>query len=109
MLLDEINLATSETLDCLHGLLENRSGSLVLLERGDIKPINRDEGFRLFAAMNPATDVGKSQLPVGLRNRYGIILSRPRSKKQVYLLDLLNFSWMNWTQKRIFFRLFSLI
>jgi len=71
VLLDEINLASSETLDCLHGLLEGKDGSLSLLERGDFRPVKRSSGFQLFAAMNPATDVGKAQLPVGLRNRYG--------------------------------------
>lgn len=35
ILLDEINLATAETLECLSGLLEGLSGSLVLLDRGD--------------------------------------------------------------------------
>ena len=34
ILLDEINLATAETLECLNGLLESNSGSLVLTERG---------------------------------------------------------------------------
>lgn len=63
-------MATSETLDCLSGLLENSRESITLLEKGDNCPIYRDSGFRLFAAMNPATDVGKKQLPIGLRNRY---------------------------------------
>lgn len=35
ILLDEINLAAAETLECLSGLLEGRAGSLVLLDRGD--------------------------------------------------------------------------
>lgn len=34
VLLDEINLATAETLDCLCGLLESDTGSVVLVERG---------------------------------------------------------------------------
>lgn len=34
VLLDEINLATPETLECLCGLLESSSCSLVLIERG---------------------------------------------------------------------------
>ncbi|KAI9206667.1 P-loop containing nucleoside triphosphate hydrolase protein [Polychytrium aggregatum] len=70
VLLDEINLATSETLECLSGLLQNASGSLLLLERGDTKPIDRHEGFRLFACMNPANDAGKRDLPPGLRSRF---------------------------------------
>ncbi|KAG7171260.1 Midasin-like 4, partial [Homarus americanus] len=70
VLLDEINLASAETLECLSGLLESNSGSLTLLERGDNKPVTRHPEFRLFACMNPATDVGKKELPAGLRNRF---------------------------------------
>ncbi|XP_025832475.1 midasin isoform X2 [Agrilus planipennis] len=70
VLLDEINLANAETLECLSGLLESREGSLSLLERGDKEPIKRHKDFVLFACMNPSTDVGKKDLPVGLRNRF---------------------------------------
>jgi len=34
VLLDEINLASAETLECLSGLLESASGSIVLADRG---------------------------------------------------------------------------
>ncbi len=34
VLLDEINLATPETLECLNGVLESQQGSVVVLERG---------------------------------------------------------------------------
>ncbi|XP_071480621.1 midasin-like [Diadema antillarum] len=70
ILLDEINLATAETLECLSSLLEGTEGSLVLMERGDTKPVVRHRDFRLFACMNPATDVGKKELPPGIRNRF---------------------------------------
>ncbi|KAI3364212.1 hypothetical protein L3Q82_010816 [Scortum barcoo] len=70
ILLDEINLAAAETLECLSGLLEGNTGSLVLLDRGDTEPLIRHPDFRLFACMNPATDVGKRNLPLGLRNRF---------------------------------------
>ncbi|KDR17835.1 Midasin, partial [Zootermopsis nevadensis] len=70
VLLDEINLASAETLECLSGLLDGSAGSLYLLERGDQEPIKRHRDFRLFACMNPATDVGKKDLPAGLRNRF---------------------------------------
>ncbi|XP_041831629.1 LOW QUALITY PROTEIN: midasin [Melanotaenia boesemani] len=70
ILLDEINLAAAETLECLSGLLEGSAGSLVLLDRGDTEPLVRHPDFRLFACMNPATDVGKKNLPLGLRNRF---------------------------------------
>uniref|UniRef100_A0A8B9KRB9 Midasin n=1 Tax=Astyanax mexicanus TaxID=7994 RepID=A0A8B9KRB9_ASTMX len=70
ILLDEINLAAPETLECLSGLLEGSAGSLVLLDRGDTEPLVRHSDFRLFACMNPATDVGKRNLPLGIRNRF---------------------------------------
>ena len=41
----------------LSGLLEG--GSLILNERGDIDPIPRHKNFRVFACMNPPTDIGK--------------------------------------------------
>ena len=34
VLLDEINLASAETLECLSGLLESCSGSVILADRG---------------------------------------------------------------------------
>ena len=34
VLLDEINLAAAETLECLSGLLESSTGSIVLMDRG---------------------------------------------------------------------------
>jgi midasin (ATPase involved in ribosome maturation) len=70
ILLDEINLASTETLECLSSLLQSASGSILLTERGDSVPIKRHPNFRLFACMNPATDVGKKDLPRGLRSRF---------------------------------------
>ena len=57
ILLDEINLAPAETLERIGGILESETGSIVLSERGDGKPIPCHPRFRLFGAMNPATDV----------------------------------------------------
>jgi len=67
--LDEINLASAETLQCLSSLLES-DGTVTIYEKTDSKPISRHPNFRLMAAMNPATDVGKKDLPPGIRNRY---------------------------------------
>ena len=36
----------------------------------DAEPVFRHEQFRMFACMNPANDVGKKDLPVGIRNRF---------------------------------------
>ncbi|XP_011196368.2 midasin [Zeugodacus cucurbitae] len=69
ILLDEINLASAEMLECLSTILEP-DGSVVLLERGDFTPVKRHPDFRIFACMNPNTDVGKKDLPVGIRNRF---------------------------------------
>lgn len=69
ILLDEINLASTETLECLSTILEP-NGSVVLLEKGDYKPVTRSPNFRIFACMNPSTDVGKKDLPQGIRNRF---------------------------------------
>ncbi len=35
----------------------------------DSEPVVRHPDFRLFACMNPATDVGKKDLPPGIRSR----------------------------------------
>ncbi len=70
VLLDEINLASSETLQRLCGLLDDSRGSVTLTEKGDSEPLYRHPDFRLFAAMNPATDAGKKDLPSSLRARF---------------------------------------
>uniref|UniRef100_A0A8D1BB25 Midasin n=1 Tax=Sus scrofa TaxID=9823 RepID=A0A8D1BB25_PIG len=87
ILLDEINLAAPETLECLSGLLEGSSGSLVLLDRGDTEPLIRHPDFRLFACMNPATDVGKRNLPPGIRNRFTeLYVEELESKEDLQIL-----------------------
>ncbi|EFA84854.1 type A von Willebrand factor domain-containing protein [Heterostelium album PN500] len=68
VLLDEINLATSETLESLSGLFEG--GSLTLTEKGEVEPVTRHPNFKVFACMNPPTDIGKKDLPPGIRNRF---------------------------------------
>ncbi|CAM6097712.1 unnamed protein product [Calypogeia fissa] len=70
ILLDEVNLAPSETLERLTGVLEGEKGSLCLTERGDVESIKWHPDFRIFACMNPATDVGKRDLPISLKNRF---------------------------------------
>lgn len=70
ILLDEINLATQETLECLSGLLESHDSSVLLLERGDTTPVQRHPNFRIFGCMNPAGDAGKRQLSSSLLSRF---------------------------------------
>ena len=68
--MDEINLASSETLERLCGLLDDAHGSVTLTEKGDSEALVRHPNFRIFAAMNPATDAGKKDLPSSLRSRF---------------------------------------
>lgn len=70
ILLDEINLAPPQVLERVMGLLEGGSGGLVLLERGDSEPVPQHKAFRLFGAMNPATDAGKRHLSKQIRAHF---------------------------------------
>lgn len=73
VLLDEINLAPPDTLESLAGLFSDGlsgSRSIVLSDAGKIEQIEAHPDFRIFGAMNPATDIGKRDLPFGLRSRF---------------------------------------
>eukprot|EP00890_Picochlorum_soloecismus_P003681 jgi/Picsp_1/4313/NSC_01821-R1_type a von willebrand factor domain-containing protein len=70
LLLDEINLAPTEVLERISEILDRTSQGLVITERGDVERIARHEDFRIFGAMNPATDAGKKGLPLLLRSRF---------------------------------------
>jgi len=75
ILLDEINLATSETLQSLSGILEGKS--VLLSDKGDLNFVPRHPDFRLFAAMNPPTDVGKKELADNIRCRFTEVYVSP--------------------------------
>lgn len=73
VLLDEINLASPDTLESIADLLQSgpdAAPSILLSETGEIERIQAHPNFRVFGAMNPATDVGKRDLPLGLRSRF---------------------------------------
>ena len=70
ILLDEINLASSETLEALIPLLASNTSSLTLIEKGSLEPVPRHPSFRIFGSMNPATDVGKKNLPHSVRSSF---------------------------------------
>ncbi|KAK5664014.1 hypothetical protein OQA88_228 [Cercophora sp. LCS_1] len=84
VLLDEINLASPDTLESIAGLFQPNP-SLLLSETGEIERIQAHPNFRVFGAMNPATDVGKRDLPLGLRSRFTEIYvnSPDRDKKDL--------------------------
>ena len=73
VLLDEINLAPSETLERIASILDSSESSVTLTERGDTESVPRHSNFRLFACMNPPTDVGKKDLPQVLKARFSEI------------------------------------
>ncbi|KAG7192420.1 uncharacterized protein KQ657_001821 [Scheffersomyces spartinae] len=71
LLLDEINLASSDTLESIADLLtEVDNRSILLTERGDVESIKAHPDFRIFGCMNPSTDVGKKDLPPSIRSRF---------------------------------------
>lgn len=72
LLLDEMNLAAPETLDSISDLLAEymNQRSVLLSEKGDVESIKAHPEFRIFGCMNPATDVGKKDLPQSIRSRF---------------------------------------
>lgn len=73
VLLDEVNLASPDTLENIASLLNHGSEgspSVLLSEAGDVERVFGHPDFRIFGAMNPATDAGKRDLPPGLRSRF---------------------------------------
>lgn len=73
VLLDEINLASPETLENIASLLHHGNEgppSVLLSEAGDVERVVGHPNFRIFGAMNPATDAGKRDLAPGLRSRF---------------------------------------
>jgi midasin (ATPase involved in ribosome maturation) len=72
-----------QALERIAGLLEDvagGSGSLVIAERGDAEGVPRHPNFRLFGAMNPATDAGEcasidavGEVQQGQANRQGAL------------------------------------
>ncbi|KAF8466620.1 hypothetical protein BDZ91DRAFT_848756 [Kalaharituber pfeilii] len=79
VLLDEINLAAPDTLESIADLLkEGGQGSILLLEKGAVDRIVAHPDFRIFGCMNPATDVGKRDLPPALRSRFTELYVSPQ-------------------------------
>ncbi|KAK6849468.1 hypothetical protein PG995_013301 [Apiospora arundinis] len=86
VLLDEINLASPDTLESIADLFAsgpNDEPSLLLSETGEIERVVAHPEFRIFGAMNPATDIGKRDLPLGLRSRFTeLYVSSPDKDKK---------------------------
>ncbi|KAK6456713.1 uncharacterized protein RJT20DRAFT_126757 [Scheffersomyces xylosifermentans] len=75
LLLDEINLASADTLESIADLLSEsiNQRSVLLTEKGDVESIKAHPQFRIFGCMNPSTDVGKRDLPLSIRSRFSEI------------------------------------
>ena len=62
-------LLLPQALERIAGLLEDvdsgGAGGLVISERGDAEGVPRHPSFRLFGAMNPATDAGEGAVVRG--------------------------------------------
>ncbi|OCB87744.1 P-loop containing nucleoside triphosphate hydrolase protein [Sanghuangporus baumii] len=90
VLLDEVNLASPETLECIASLLQGPSSSITLTEQGSLEPVPRHPDFRLFACMNPATDVGKKDLSNNIRARFTEIEVAPPDDDQEALVSVID-------------------
>jgi midasin len=91
VLLDEINLASPDTLESIADLLYSGPGgmpSILLSETGDVERVQAHPDFRIFGAMNPATDIGKKDLPMGLRSRFAEIFVDSPDRDFDCLLDI---------------------
>ncbi|KAF5221371.1 hypothetical protein ECC02_005613 [Trypanosoma cruzi] len=69
ILLDELNLATTEVLERVSSVLGDVN-ALFLTDKGNCEPIQRHKNFHVFANMNPPTDFGKKDLPPSLRSKF---------------------------------------
>ncbi|CCE62256.1 hypothetical protein TPHA_0C01000 [Tetrapisispora phaffii CBS 4417] len=91
LLLDELNLALADTLENITELLNDSSSrSLLLSEKGDTEPIKVHPDFRIFGCMNPATDVGKRDLPSGIRSKFTEIYVHSPDKDITDLLSIID-------------------
>lgn len=91
LLLDEINLASADTLESISELLSDASSrSILLSEKGDAEPIKAHPDFRIFACMNPATDVGKRDLPTGIRSKFTEIYVHSPDRDITDLLSIID-------------------
>ncbi|AEY98895.1 FAGR074Cp [Eremothecium gossypii FDAG1] len=91
LLLDEVNLASADTLESIADLLsEKNSRSILLSERGETEAIKAHPDFRIFACMNPATDVGKRDLPAGVRSRFSEIYVHSPDRDLTDLLSIID-------------------
>ena len=91
VLLDEINLASPDALMSLGDLLgdpHDGGASIFLPEKGGLGRVQAHKDFRIFGAMNPATDAGKRELPSNVRSRFTEIFIEPPDNDLTNLLPI---------------------
>ena len=92
VLLDEINLASQDTLESITDLLSFEPDVvpfLLLSETGKAQKIKAHPDFRIFGAMNPATDIGKKNLPASVRSKFTEYLVQPPDKDSSNLVPVI--------------------
>ena len=102
VLLDEINLASPDTLESIADLLVDGldgSPSLLLTETGEIQRIRAHSDFRIFGAMNPATDVGKKDLPPSIRLRFTEYYFASPEEHWESLLEIVKSYMQDWVMR----------
>lgn len=92
LLLDEINLASPDTLESIADLLSENleQRSILLSERGDVEAVRAHQDFRIFGCMNPSTDVGKRDLPLSIRSRFSEIYVHSPDRDREDLLCIID-------------------
>ncbi|KAL9108063.1 MAG: hypothetical protein Q9227_007169 [Pyrenula ochraceoflavens] len=92
ILLDEVNLAAPETLEIISSIFkpgDSTRPSLLLAEAGSTEQILSHPNFRVFAAMNPATDVGKKELMPAIRSRFTELFVEPPDRTIHEIISLI--------------------
>ncbi len=69
ILLDEINMAESDVLDCISEIL-NPDIQEIRVQGNEGQTVQKHANFRVFGCMNPSTDVGKKELNGIIRTRF---------------------------------------
>lgn len=67
LILDELNLAKTEILECLNRLLDDNRELFIPEQQKHIKP---HPNFRIFATQNPSSYSGRKTLSRAFRNRF---------------------------------------
>ena len=86
ILLDEINMAEADVLDCIAEIL-NPDVQEISVQGNDGQTVAKHPDFRVFGCMNPSTDVGKKELNGIIRTRFTeFYIEEPYSKKDLLII-----------------------